>query len=50
MIVVRNVFRLKFGKAKEAVALIKEGIAIQSKRPKLGVMRLKRDCVTIKIE
>ena len=29
MIVVRNVFRLKFGKAKEAVALLKEGIAIQ---------------------
>ena len=29
MIVVRNVFRLKFGKAKEAVALFKQGIAIQ---------------------
>jgi hypothetical protein len=29
MIVVRNVFRLKFGKAKEGVALLKEGIAIQ---------------------
>jgi hypothetical protein len=29
MIVVRNVFRLKFGKSKEAVALLKEGIAIQ---------------------
>ena len=29
MIVVRNVFRLKFGKAKEAVALLKQGIAIQ---------------------
>jgi hypothetical protein len=29
MIVVRNVFRLKFGKAKEAVALVKEGLAIQ---------------------
>ena len=31
MIVVRNVFRLKFGKAKEAVALIKEGLAIQKR-------------------
>ena len=29
MIVVRNVFQLKFGKAKEAVALVKEGLAIQ---------------------
>ncbi len=29
MIVIRNVFRLKFGKAREAVALFKEGIAIQ---------------------
>jgi hypothetical protein len=31
MIVVRNVFQLKFGKAKEAVALLKEGLAIQTK-------------------
>ena len=31
MIVIRNVFRLKFGKAKEAVALFKEGIAIQKR-------------------
>jgi hypothetical protein len=31
MIVVRNVFRLKFGKAREAVALAKEGIAIQKR-------------------
>ena len=31
MIVVRNVFRLKFGKAKEAVALVKEGLAIQKR-------------------
>ena len=36
MIVVRNVFQLKFGKAKEAVALVKEGIAIQ-KRVVTGV-------------
>ena len=31
MIVVRNVFRLKFGKTKEALALLKEGIAIQKR-------------------
>ena len=31
MVVIRNVFRLKFGKAKEAVALLKEGVAIQKK-------------------
>ena len=31
MLVVRNVFQLKFGKAKEAVALLKEGLAIQEK-------------------
>jgi hypothetical protein len=31
MVVIRNVFRLKFGKAREAVALFKEGIAIQKK-------------------
>ena len=31
MIVIRNVFRLKFGKAKEAVALFKEGLAIQKR-------------------
>src|SRR5438309_8214430 len=31
MIVVRNIFRLKFGKAREAVALIKEGVAIQKR-------------------
>lgn len=31
MIVVRNVFQLKFGKAKEAVAILKEGVAIQKK-------------------
>jgi hypothetical protein len=29
MVVIRNVFRLKFGKAREAVALFKEGMAIQ---------------------
>ena len=31
MIVVRNVFRLKFGKAKEAIALMKAGLAIQKR-------------------
>ena len=31
MIVIRNVFQLKFGKAREAVALFKEGIAIQKR-------------------
>ena len=31
MIVVRNVFRLKFGKAREAVAIMKDGLAIQKK-------------------
>ena len=36
MIVVRNVFQLKFGKAKEAIPLAKEAIAIQ-KRALAGV-------------
>jgi hypothetical protein len=36
MILVRNVFHLKFGKAREAVALMKEGLAIQ-KRALAGV-------------
>lgn len=31
MIVVRNVFQVKFGKARDAVALMKEGIAIGRK-------------------
>ena len=31
MVVIRNVFRLKFGKAKEAVALFKEGLVIQKR-------------------
>ena|ERR1041385_4255978 len=31
MLVVRNVFQLKFGKAKEGVALMKEAIAIQKR-------------------
>ena len=31
MIVIRNVFQLKFGKAREAVALMKEAVAIQKR-------------------
>jgi hypothetical protein len=31
MIVVRNTFRLKFGKAREALAILKEGMAIQKR-------------------
>ncbi len=31
MIVVRNVFQLKFGKAREALANMKEGLAIQKR-------------------
>ncbi|MQA28470.1 MAG: hypothetical protein GEU82_01345 [Luteitalea sp.] len=31
MIVIRNVFQLKFGKAREAVALMREGLAIQKR-------------------
>ena len=31
MIIIRNVFRLKFGKAREAVALFKEADAIQKR-------------------
>lgn len=31
MIVIRNVFRLKFGKSREAVALMKEGRAIEKR-------------------
>ncbi len=31
MIVIRNVFQLKFGKAREATALMKEGLAIQKR-------------------
>ena len=36
MVVIRNVFRLKFGKSREAIALFKEGVAIQ-KRVGAGV-------------
>ena len=36
MVVIRNVFQLKFGKTREALALLKEGVAIQ-KRVLTGV-------------
>ena len=31
MVVIRNVFRLKFGKTRDALALIKESVAIQKR-------------------
>jgi hypothetical protein len=43
MIVVRNVFQLKFGKAREAVALLKEGVAIQKRAGSTFPMRLLTD-------
>ena len=45
MIVVRNVFQLKFGKSKEAVALLKEGIAIQKRAGVEMNQRLMTDLV-----
>jgi len=36
MIVVRNVFQLKFGKAREALAVMKEGVAIQKRLSAAG--------------
>ena len=47
MILVRNVFRLKFGKAKEGVALLKEGIAIQKRAGVEMNQRLMTDLVGI---
>ena len=43
MIVVRNVFQLKFGKAREALAVMKEGIAIQKRLAAEGSARLLTD-------
>lgn len=43
MIIVRNVFRLKFGKAREAVAALKEGVAIQRRIVTGGNIRLLTD-------
>jgi hypothetical protein len=43
MIVVRNVFRLKFGKAKEALALWKEGREIAKRAGASGTPRVMTD-------
>ncbi len=43
MIVVRNVFQLKFGKAREAVAVMKEGVAIHKRLEAEGAPRLLTD-------
>jgi hypothetical protein len=40
MIVIRNVFQLKFGKAREALALLKEGVAIQERAGSIFTSRL----------
>jgi hypothetical protein len=45
MIVVRNVFRLKFGKAKDALALWKEGRQIAERTGSGGSMRAMTDLV-----
>jgi hypothetical protein len=45
MIVVRNVFRLKFGKAKDALALWKEGRQIAQRTGSGGAMRAMTDLV-----
>jgi hypothetical protein len=43
MVLIRNVFRLKFGKAKEAVAIMKEGLAIQKRQGATYTSRLLTD-------
>ena len=43
MIVVRNVFQLKFGKTREAVAVMKEGVAIHKRLAAEGSPRLLTD-------
>jgi len=43
MIVVRNVFQLKYGKAREALAIMKEGAAIQKRLAAEGSPRLLTD-------
>src|SRR5437773_10183360 len=54
MVVIRNVFRLKFGKAKEGVALFKEGMAIQKRLGSKSGSRLLTDltgpCYTVVFE
>jgi len=44
MIVVRNVFRLKFGMAREAVALMKEGRAIEKRVMSGRGIRSRTEC------
>ena len=43
MIVIRNVFQLKFGKAREALAVMKDGVAIQKRLAPEGSARLLTD-------
>ena len=43
MIVIRNVFHLKFGKAREALAVMKEGVAIQKRLAPNAFARLLTD-------
>ena len=43
MIVIRNAFRLKFGKAREALAVMKEGLAIQKRLVPVASARLLTD-------
>jgi hypothetical protein len=43
MIVIRNTFQLKFGKAREALAIMKEGIAIQKRGGSDASQRLMTD-------
>ena len=45
MIVVRNVFRLKFGKAKEGVELWKEGMALAKRLGFKGSSRILTDLI-----
>ena len=43
MVVIRNVFQLKYGKAREALAVMKEGIAIQKRLAPDASARLLND-------
>ncbi len=45
MILVRDVFRLKYGQARPAMALFKEGIGIGKKAGEMGSYRLLTDLV-----
>ncbi|HET6266180.1 MAG TPA: hypothetical protein VFG11_00555 [Acidobacteriota bacterium] len=46
MILVRNVFHLKFGKAKDGIALFKEGLAINKRLGYGGNARILTDAVS----